>query len=193
MNSFKYRIIALKLHLILLFFFQVYTNLQILPKYIDDLLDSYIGDIKHSLKDCFAGVEVKKLSARKVKTDKANEQNRSRKSPGSTQSLNVSHQFSTKFWAAIEWLFDEEIYDCWKQIHFLTKCMKKITQQVSCMSPMQMVDIEKGFSDRLNDLLKKSFSDCAPHIRQCLVQDLPKLLKLIKQLQSKCENEITIR
>lgn len=156
-------------------------------------MDIYITDIKHSLKECFAGVEVKKLSSRKTKTEKSTEQTKIRKSPGTTQNLNASQQFSTKFWAAIEWLFEEEIFDCWKQIHFLSKCSKKIAQQVNCMSPVQTVDIEKGFGDRLNDLLKKSFTDCQSHIKQCLVQDLPKLLQLIKQLQSKCENHISIR
>lgn len=164
-----------------------------LPKYIDDLLGIYITDIKHSLKECFAGVDVKKLSTRKVKTENSNEQTQIRRSPGTTQNLNASQHFSTKFWAAIEWLFDEEIFDCWKQINFLTKCSKNVAQQVNRMAPVQMVDIERGFGDRLNELLKKSFTDCASHIRQCLVQDLPKLLQLIKKLQSKCENRITIR
>lgn len=164
-----------------------------LPKYIDDLLGIYITDIKHSLKECFAGVDVKKLSTRKVKTENPTEQTKAKRGPGTTQNLNASQQFSTKFWAAIEWLFDEEIFDCWKQINFLTKCSKNVTQQVNRMAPVQVVDIEKGFGDRLNELLKKSFTDCASHIRQCLVQDLPKLLQLIKHLQSKCENRITIR
>lgn len=171
---------------------QVFTNLQVLPKYIDDLLEIYISDIKHSLKECFAGVEVKKLSARKVKMPKVTEQTKVRKSPGTTQNLNASQQFSTKFWAAIEWLFEEEIFDNWKQINFLTKCLKNVSHQVNCMSPVQTVDIEKGFCDRLNELLKKSFTDCQSHIKQCLVQDLPKLLQLMKQLQSKCENRIAI-
>lgn len=41
--------------------------MQVLPKYIEDLLDIFIGDIKQSIKECFAGIETKKLPNAKEK------------------------------------------------------------------------------------------------------------------------------
>lgn len=165
--------------------------MQVLPKYIDDLLDIFIGDIKHSLKECFAGIETKK-SERKSKSANNVEQSKPKPSPGKPQGTTASQQFSRKFWTALESLFDEEIFNCWKQINFLTKCLKKVVHQPNAMNLFESVDIEKNFHDRLNDLLRISFTECPAYIRQCLVQDLPKLMRLAKQLHSKCENRLNI-
>lgn len=165
--------------------------MQTLPKYIDELLDIFIADIKHTIKECFAGIDTnKKMSERKVKS--INDQSKPpRPSPGKPQGSTASQQFSKKFWTALENLFDEEIFNCWKQINFLTKCLKKVNYQPNASSRYESVDIEKNFHDRLNELLRTSFTDCPPHIKQCLVQDLPKLLRLTKQLNSKCENRLS--
>lgn len=47
------------------------------------------------------------------------------------------------------------------------------------------IDIEIRFWNDLEKLLKSSFSECAPHIKQCLQQDLPKLLAAARGLQAK--------
>ncbi|XP_031640105.1 conserved oligomeric Golgi complex subunit 5 [Contarinia nasturtii] len=171
---------------------QVFTNMQVLPKYIDDLLDIFIGDIKHAIKECFAGIQTKKVSERKSKAGNNVDQTKPKPSPGKPQGTTASQQFSRKFWTALESLFDEEIYNCWKQINFLTECLKKVVHQPNAMNLFESVDIEKNFHDRLNDLLRISFTNCPPYIRQCLVQDLPKLLRLTKQLHTKCENKLNI-
>lgn len=172
--------------------FQVFTNMQVLPKYVDDLLDIFIGDIKHSIKECFAGIETKKVTERKSRPGGTVDQSKPKPSPGKPQGTTASQQFSRKFWTALESLFDEEIYNCWKQINFLTKCLKKVVYQPNATNLFESVDIEKHFHDRLNELLRVSFTDCPAHIRQCLVQDLPKLMRLTKQLHSKCENRLNI-
>lgn len=166
--------------------------MQVLPKYIDDLLDIFISDIKHSIKECFAGIETKKLTERKVKSTANPDSNRPRVGPGKPLGSTASQQFVKKFWSALDNLFDEEIFNCWKQINFLTKCLKRIVHQPNAMNLFASVDIEKRFYDRLNQLLNDSFTDCPAHIRQCLVRDLPKLLRLTKQLHSKCENRLMI-
>lgn len=173
-------------------YFQVFTNMQVLPKYVDDLLDIFIGDIKHSIKECFAGIETKKVTERKSKPGSGVDQIKPKPSPGKPQGATASQQFSRKFWTALESLFDEEIYNCWKQINFLTKCLKKVIYQPNATNLFESVDIEKNFHERLNELLRISFTECPAHIRQCLVQDLPKLLRLAKQLHSKCENRLSI-
>lgn len=166
--------------------------MQVLPTYINDLLDIFIGDINHSLKECFSGIETKKVTERKTKTGNSIDQNKPKPSPGKPQGTTASQQFSRKFWTALESLFDADIYKCWKQINFLTKCLKKVVHQPNTMNLFENVDIEKQFHDRLNELLRVSFTDCPPHIRQCLVQDLPKLLRLTKKLHSRCENRLNI-
>lgn len=170
--------------------------MQCLPKYIDDLLDIFISDVKHTIKECFAGIEVKKSAERKVKSTNNFEQQqitqKPKPSPGKPQGSTASQQFSRKFWTGLEHLFDEEIFNCWKQIHFLKKCLKSVVYQPNASNRHECVDIEKQFHDRINDVLRTSFTDCPPHIRQCLIQDLPKLLRLTKQLNSKCENRLNI-
>lgn len=166
--------------------------MQVLPKYINELLELFISDIKHTIKECFAGINPKKASERKVKNGNDNESSKPKPSPGKPQGTTASHQFSRKFWIALEHLFDEEIFNCWKQIHFLTKCLKNVVYQSNAANRFECADIEKNFHDRLNDVLRDSFTDSPAHIRQCLVQDLPKLLRMTKQLNSKCENRLNI-
>lgn len=171
---------------------QVFANMQTLPKYIDDLVDIFISDIKHSIKECFAGVEPKKVTERKIKAGTNAELTKPKPSPGKPQGTTASQQFSRKFWTGLEHLFDDEIFNCWKQINFLTKCMRKVVYQANTTHRFESVDIEKNFHDRLNELLRGSFTNCPAHIRQCLVQDLPKLLRITKQLHLKCENRLNV-
>lgn len=166
--------------------------MQTLSKYTDELVEIFISDIKHSIKECFAGVEPKKNSDRKAKLGASGEQSKPKPSPGKPLGTTASQQFSRKFWTALEHLFEEEIFNCWKQINFLTKCLKKIVYQPNATHRLDSVDIEKHFHDRLNELLRGSFTNCPAHIRQCLVQDLPKLLRLSKQLHLKCENRLNV-
>lgn len=174
----------------------MFTNMQCLPKYIDDLLDIFISDIKHTIKECFAGIEIKKSVERKVKSTNNFEQQQAtqkpKPSPGKPQGSTASQQFSRKFWTGLENLFDDEIFNCWKQIHFLMKCLKNVVYQPSASNRHECVDIEKQFHDRINDVLRTTFTDCPAHIRQCLIQDLPRFLRLTKQLNSKCENRLYI-
>lgn len=170
--------------------------MQCLPKYIEDLLDIYISDIKHTIKECFAGIDTKKMAERKARAANNFEQQQAtqkpKPSPGKPLGTTASQQFTRKFWTGLENLFDDEIFNCWKQIHFLTKCLKKVVYQPNASNRHECVDIEKQFHDRLNDVLRTAFTDCPAHIRQCLIQDLPKLLRLTKQLNSKCENRLNI-
>lgn len=166
--------------------------MQTLPKYIDDLLNLFISDIKHAIKECFAGIETKKLTERGVKTGSGTEQGKSKPSPGKPLGTTASHHFIRKFWTALENLFDEEIFNCWKQINFLTKCLKKVIYQPNMSSCFESVDVEKQFHDRVNEILQTSFTECPAHIKQCLMHDLPKLFRLTKQLNSKCVNRLNI-
>lgn len=167
--------------------------MQILPKHINNLLEThFIAEIKQTIKECFDGIDIKKVSERKLKSGSNAESSKPKPSPGKPQGSTASQQFSRRFWSALETLFDDDIFNCWKQISFLTKCLKQVVHQPNAANRFECIDIEKKFHDRLNEVLKDSFTDCPAHIRQCLVQDLPKLLRLTKQLNSKCENRLNI-
>lgn len=47
------------------------------------------------------------------------------------------------------------------------------------------LDIERRYWTKLEDMLRSSFGECAIHVRQCLQQDLPKLLAAARGLQAK--------
>lgn len=175
------------------FVFQVFNNMQILPKHINTLLETnFIAEIKQTIKECFDGIEIKRVSERKLKSANINEQSKVKPSPGKPQGVNASQSFSRKFWSSLETLFDEDIFNCWKQINFLAKCLKQVHHQPNAVNRFDCIDIEKNFHSQLNEVLKESFGDCPAHVKQCLVQDLPKLLRLTKQLNSKCENRLNI-
>lgn len=174
---------------------QVFTNLQTLPKYIDELIETFVTDVDHSVKECFSvNTEAKKLPTNKSKTNAASvDGNRGKPSPGGIQNMASGQQFPAKLWSSLEWLFGEKIYKCWKQVNFLAKCLKRVTQHPSHVGLLQTISIEKHFNERLNALLQKSFNDCSVYVKQCLIKDLPKLLQLSYGLQSKCENRSILR
>lgn len=163
---------------------QIYANLQTLPKCIDALLDTFISDIQHSIKECFAGTDVTKLCSKKQKSSQK-EASKSR-GPGKTPTLTTSQHFRTKLWTALEWLFDEEIPNYWTQVSFLEKCMESVNQSPASSELFQSSsNIKERFWISLQELMRTSFANCAAHVSQCLKQDLPKLLAAVRTLQTK--------
>lgn len=158
---------------------QIFSNLQILKKYIDDLLETFVGDIKQSIKECFTAPETKISGARDSEpksTSKAQ-----MRAPGKAPALTTSLHFRAKLWNALEWLFAEEIFSCSAQIRFLHKCVRN-----SGLMDADM-EIEAQWWKGLQELLKTSFRDCPPHIGQCLQQGLPKLVSETKSLFTKLQ------
>lgn len=76
-------------------------------------MDTFIADIKQSIKECFSGTSVSALSSKKPTQ---RETKAAVRGPGKTPTLTTSQHFRTKFWSAIEWLFDEEIYGYCSQV-----------------------------------------------------------------------------
>lgn len=110
--------------------------------------------------------------------------NKSR-APGKTPTLTTSQHFRSKLWQALEWLFEEEIFNYWTQVIFLENCLDSVNQSPSSSESFQTNDIKYRFWTGLENLLCNSFANCAAHINQCLKQDLPKLLAAARSLQSK--------
>lgn len=80
-------------------------------------MDTFIADIKQSIKECFSGTSVTALSSKKPVRGEP----KAVRGPGKTPTLTTSQHFRSKFWSAIEWLFDEEIYGYCSQVHKLLK------------------------------------------------------------------------
>ncbi len=77
-------------------------------------MTTFVNDIKHSIKECFAGTDVAaSLSSKKPVKDLKDGRPRG---PGKTPTLTTSQNFRSKLWAALEWLFDEEIFGYCNQV-----------------------------------------------------------------------------
>ena len=165
---------------------QIFANMQTLAKCIDDFLDGTVSDIQHSIKECFAGTDVSSMTSKKTKQPAKDSKSQARM-PGKTPTLTTSQHFRTKFWTAIEWLFNEELYNCCSQVVMLQNCLTNVRQPTtaSLLVTFQSMDVKKRFWKSIEELLEQSFSEAAPHIRQCLKQDLPKLLTAAQNLQAK--------
>ncbi|XP_037030879.1 conserved oligomeric Golgi complex subunit 5 [Bradysia coprophila] len=162
---------------------QIFCNLNTLSKCISNTLTTFVNDIKHSIKECFAGTDVASSLGSKKPVKDVKDSKVAPRGPGKTPTLTTSQNFRSKLWAALEWLFDEEIFGYCNQIISLQKCFANI--QTNELIVHHETDIKKSFWKNLEDLLKSSFSDCPTHIGQCLQQDLPKLLAFARGLEVK--------
>lgn len=164
---------------------QIFANLQTLNTTITNQIDAFINnDIKHSLKACFTGTDLKILQQTVSRADDAAK--KTPKGPGKTPTLTTSQHFRTKLWTALEWLFDEEIFDITKQVMMLQRAIEQIKQS-NDQDRITAESIRSQFVTKLEALLKTSFEGAAPHVGQCLQQGLPRLLSAVKSLERKLE------
>lgn len=195
------------------FGWQIFCNLNTLSKCISNTLTTFVNDIKHSIKECFAGTDVASSLSSKKPIKESKESKTAPRGPGKTPTLTTSQNFRSKLWAALEWLFDEEIFGYCNQVMLvavgyiflpsfngtqiqfqiisLQKCFANI--QTNELIEHQETDIKKSFWKNLEDLLRSSFSDCPTHIGQCLQQDLPKLLAFARGLEVKFGTQFLFR
>lgn len=169
---------------------QIFSNLQTLPKCVDSLLDSFISDIRHSIKECFAGTDVSSLSSKKP-TQSSNEKYQTAQKAAQSN----AHNFRSKLWAAIDWLFDEEIAGYCSQVIMLESCLAQVSQPASdaLLFSLQNNDVVRRFWSNLEDLLRTSFINCAVHVSQHLKQDLPRLLIAAHGIQVKFGQKFAFR
>lgn len=98
------------------------------------------------------------------------------------QGLKVSQpstqNFRSKLWAALDWLFDEEITSYCSQVLMLESCLALVSQSTSesLLISVKTNDVVARFWTSLEELLLTSFTTCQTHVSSYLKQDLPKLL-----------------
>ncbi|XP_063704932.1 conserved oligomeric Golgi complex subunit 5 [Culicoides brevitarsis] len=165
---------------------QIFSNLHMLKSVLDQTRETFIDDIKHSIKAAFAGTDVKTLRGGE-KSDK-NAEKRAGKGPGKTPTLTTSQHFRTKLWNALEWLYEEEIYEILQQVALLSRAVEHVNTEFQ--DRITAEDVRKQFWHDLEALLKKSFgSEAPPHVGQCLCHGLPKLLSSARSLELKLNDE----
>lgn len=97
---------------------QIFCNLNTLSKCISNTMTTFVNDIKHSIKECFAGTDVASSLSSKKPTKEFKEPKSALRGPGKTPTLTTSQNFRSKLWAALEWLFDEEIFGYCNQVKY---------------------------------------------------------------------------
>lgn len=95
---------------------QIFCNLNTLSKCISNTLTTFVNDIKHSIKECFAGTDVAASLGSKKPVKESKDSKTTLRGPGKTPTLTTSQNFRSKLWAALEWLFDEEIFGYCNQV-----------------------------------------------------------------------------
>lgn len=97
---------------------QIYCNLHILNDYLKNLTDTYIEDIKQSIKQIFDGVDLQTLQKNNIKTTLSSSSQKSQtKGPGKVQSFSTSKHFRSKLMTGLEWLFTSELYSYCEQVN----------------------------------------------------------------------------
>lgn len=107
----------------------------------------------------------------------------------------TTQNFRSKLWAALDWLFDEEIANYCSQVILLETCLASVSQPPTStlLFSLQTSDIANRFWNRLEELLRTSFTNCAIHVSQHLKQDLPKLLISAHGIQAKYGQKFAFR
>lgn len=156
---------------------EILSNLGILERFFMDMVETYILDVKQSIKECFTSPD-SKINPNTVSLLADSQKSGRPKGPGKAPTLTTNLHFRNKLWLALEWLFTEEITDYSQQITFLQKCLKN-----SAVVTVEF-DMESKWWTQLENLLNESFSTCPTHILQCL-QQLPKLIAITKNMIQK--------
>ncbi|CAG9811344.1 unnamed protein product [Chironomus riparius] len=168
---------------------EIYRNLDVLGSFLDNQIESYLNDVRQSIKQCFNGADLQTLLKTSIKGSPATVTGLSKASklPGRVPQLTTSMNFKAKLLGALEWLFTDELVTICEQIVAIDGCLKKITSGYISENPSK--DFMRKFSRKLCDLLKMSFEESQVHVLQNLQQCLPKLLAFFNNLQSKVSSK----
>uniref|UniRef100_A0AAG5DIM5 Conserved oligomeric Golgi complex subunit 5 n=1 Tax=Anopheles atroparvus TaxID=41427 RepID=A0AAG5DIM5_ANOAO len=168
---------------------RIFHNLKILPKCLNNVLETFSNYLKDAIKESFAGTDVAKLRKTGASSPaKERHESRQMKGPGKAPALTNSSNFRTKLWLALEWLFLDEMYGHCAQLLFLQKCLLKLPLGDDYTLAKEF---DRQFWDNLENLLIKSFKAAQSHVTQTLQQGLPKLLSLARGLETKVDHQFT--
>lgn len=157
-------------------------NLGIMDSFFKDRLETFVLDVKQAIKECFTAPETK-ISSKHGDQQKNATKGTTVKGPGKTPTLTTNLNFRNKLWLALEWLFNEEIFDYAQQIEFLCECLQN--EAAFVVTGQQPLNLKTIWWDKLGTLLKESFRKAPSHILQCLQEGLPQLTAITKNFVQK--------
>lgn len=160
-------------------------NFNTLEKSLDNLLATFIADMEQSLKECFAGNDISVLN--KSPTHNVSKPAPVR-GPGKTPQLTTTQNFRAKFWKSLHWLLYDELYETCTQIKLLKAALEQINQ-FGYTSESSDQCIPQRFWQKVQQLLRKSFDECAQHVTQTLQEGLSKLLTSARGLEQRLNGE----
>lgn len=166
---------------------EIYRNLETLNTFLDNQIESYINDIKNSIKQCFNGADLATLQKTSIKSSPSSNIS---KLPGKQLQLTTSMNFKNKLLTALEWLFTDELLTYCEQIILLNKCLKKVTSGNITDNPSK--DFLHKFSKAICEMLKTSFETSQVHVLQHLQSSLPKLLSFFNALHDKIGKDVDL-
>ncbi|XP_041770960.1 conserved oligomeric Golgi complex subunit 5-like [Anopheles merus] len=168
---------------------RIFHNLKILPKCLNNVLETFGSYLKDAIKESFAGTDVAKLRKTGVSSPaKERAEARQLKAPGKAPTLTNSSNFRTKLWQALEWLFLDEMYGHCTQVLFLQKCLLELPLGDDYTLAKEF---DRKFWNNLEKQLVSSFKAAQSHVTQALQQGLPKLLSLARGLETKIDQHFT--
>ncbi|ETN59253.1 four way stop [Anopheles darlingi] len=168
---------------------RIVHNLKILPKCMNNVLETFSNYLRDAIKESFAGTDVAKLRKTGASSPaKERHESRQMKGPGKAPALTNSSNFRNKLWQALEWLFLDEMYGHCTQVAFLQKCLLDLPLGEDYTLAKEF---DRQFWQNLEKLLMKSFKSAQSHVTQTLQQGLPKLLSLAKGLEAKVEGRFS--
>ncbi|XP_053675589.1 conserved oligomeric Golgi complex subunit 5 [Anopheles nili] len=164
---------------------RIFHNLKILPRCLNNVLETFSNYLKEAIKESFAGTDVAKLRKTGASSPaKERHESRQLKGPGKTPTLTNSSNFRTKLWQALEWLFVDEMYGHCTQVLFLQKCL----QELPLGDDYSLAkELDRKFWNNLERQMISSFKSAQSHVTQSLQQGLPKLLSLARGLETKVD------
>lgn len=168
----------------------IYRNMAMLGTFLDNQIQSYVNDIKNSLKLCFEGSDVATLQKTSIKSSPSNVKVSGQKMPGKQLQLTTSMNFKNKLLAGLEWLFTDELQTYCEQAIIINQCLKKVTRGFITEDPSK--NFLLNFSKAICELLRNSFEESPVHVLQNLQQCLPKLLSFFNGLQEKIGKDIEL-
>lgn len=159
-------------------------NLGILETFFNDRLETFVLDVGQAIKECFTAPETKIGDAAATKAQKGPAGQSRPMGPGKAPTLTTNLNFRNKLWLALEWLFNEEIFDYAQQIEFLFECVGD-----SAFVTSTSFNLKANWWEKLGVLLKESFAKAPHHILQCLQEGLPQLTSITKNMVQKLNLE----
>uniref|UniRef100_A0A182KE97 Conserved oligomeric Golgi complex subunit 5 n=1 Tax=Anopheles christyi TaxID=43041 RepID=A0A182KE97_9DIPT len=168
---------------------RIFHNLKILPKCLNNVLETFSNYLKDAIKESFAGTDVAKLRKTGASSPvKERAEARQLKAPGKAPTLTNSSNIRTKLWQALEWLFLDEMYGHCTQVLFLQKCLLELPLGDEYTLAKEF---DRKFWNNLEKQLVSSFKTAQSHVTQALQQGLPKLLSLARGLETKIDQHFT--